>query len=71
MNKYSGDIVEVFFVDLEVPHIRAVPAPVGHYVTWLPAKLRRREGLAVADTSAIHANDGVGDGHTCQRGITG
>ena len=52
-------VVEVVLVDLEVPHVVAVPAAVGDDVARLPAQLRRLERHAVAGAAAVHAHDRV------------
>lgn len=55
-------------VDLDVPHVDAVAAAVRHHIAHLPAVLGRPEWQTVAGAAAVHADDGVGDGHSTRVG---
>jgi hypothetical protein len=56
-------ILEVFFIDLQVPDVDAIAAAVGDHVARLPAKFRRFSRHALARPTAVDADDGVGHRH--------
>jgi hypothetical protein len=59
-----ASVVEVVFVDLEIPDVGAIAAAVRHHITRLPAQFRGLGRHSLARPAAVDADDGVGHRHT-------
>jgi hypothetical protein len=57
------EVVEVIFVDLDVPDVRTVAAAVHDHVTGLPPELRRLGWHLAARSTAVDTDDGLGHRH--------
>src|SRR6185369_13309379 len=62
--RFVGPVVEVVVIDLEVPGVGAITTAVDHHVAGRPAEFGRLERNPGAFPAAVHADDGVGHGHT-------
>jgi hypothetical protein len=56
-------VVEVVFVDLDVPDVRTVTAAVDDHVSGLPPELGGLGWHLAAWSAAVDADDGVGHRH--------
>ena len=52
------------FGDLDVPHVGAIAAAVGHDVTGYPAQLGRFKWQAATRATTVHTDDDVGYGQS-------